>query len=240
MEQLPVKQVLNEPPSLAEVKKAINQINNGKAPGMDRITAEILKYGGASMDVMLHEVVSKAWESGAPQDWKDAIMVSIFKKGLTDDCGNYRGISLLSIVGKVFARILLNKLLQHITPNILPESQCGFRANRGTVDMIFSARQLQEKCLEQNLNLYHCFIDLTKAFDTVNREALWKILLKIGCPNKFTNLIRSLHDGMQARVNFNCTLSEEIPVENGVKQGDIFSSNSFCYFLLCCFYYYCF
>ena len=72
----------------------------------------------------------------APQDWNDAIMVSIFRKGLTDDCGNYRGISKLSIVGKVFERILLNKLLQSITPNILPESQCGFRANRGTVDMI--------------------------------------------------------------------------------------------------------
>ena len=103
--------------------------------------------------------------------------------------------------------------------------------------MIFSARKLQEKCLEQNLDIYHCFIDLTKAVDTVNRDALWKILLKIGCPNKFTRLIRSLLDGMQARVNFNNTLSEEISVENGVKQGDILAPTLFAIFFFCCFSY---
>ena len=57
---------------------------------------------------------------------------------------------------------------------LLPESQCGFRKNRGTIDMIFTARQLQEKCQEQNVDLYMTFVDLTKAFDTVSREGLWK------------------------------------------------------------------
>ena len=87
--------------------------------------------------------------------------------------------------------------------------------------MIFSARQLLEKCKEQNLPLYQCFIDLSKAFDTVNRLILWKILLKSGCPEIFVGLIRSLHNGMKARVSFNGTLSEEISINNGVKQGDI-------------------
>ena len=78
----------------------------------------------------------------------------------------------------------------------------------GTVDMIFSGQQLQEKCKEQNLPLYQCFIDLSKAFDTVNRSTLWKNLLKLGCPERFVDLIRSLHNGMKARVSFNRTLSE--------------------------------
>ena len=104
---------------------------------------------------------------------------------------------------------------------IQPESQCGFRANRGTVDLIFSARLLQERCKEQNLPLYQRFIDLSKAFDTVNRSTLWKILLKLGCPERFVGLIRFLHNGMKARVSFNGTLSEEISINNGVKQGDI-------------------
>ena len=99
--------------------------------------------------------------------------------------------------------------------------QCGFRASRSTVDMIFSARQLQEKYKEQNLPLYQCFIDLSKAFDTVNRSTLWKNLLKLGFPERFVGLIRSLHNGMKARVSFNRTLSEEISINNGVKQGDI-------------------
>ena len=134
----------------------------------------------------------------APQDWRDAILVSLYKKGPKDQCDNYRGISLLSVVGKSFARILLNRLLKYVVPNILPESQCGFRPNRGTMDMIFTARQIQEKCQEQQLDLYYCIIDLTKAFDTVNREALWKILVKLGCPEKFIGLIRSLHNDMKA------------------------------------------
>ena len=87
--------------------------------------------------------------------------------------------------------------------------------------MIFSARQLLEKCKEQNLPLYQCFIDLSKAFDTVKRSTLWKILLKLGCPERFVGLIRSLHNGMKARVTFNSTLSEEISINNGVKHGDI-------------------
>ena len=103
-----------------------------------------------------------------PQDWKDAQSVMIFKKGDRRICGNYRGISLLSIPGKVFARILLNRLTQHVE-QFLPEAQCGFRAGRGTSDMIFSLRQIQEKCIEQNMPLYMIFVDFTKAFDTVNR-----------------------------------------------------------------------
>ena len=117
-----------------------------------------------------------------PQDWRDLILVTLFKKGSKSDGSNFRDISLLSIVGKLFSRIILNRLVCTIVNGILPESQCSFRASHGTVDMIFSARQLQEKCKEQNLPLYQCFIDLSKAFDTVNRSTLWKILLKLGCP----------------------------------------------------------
>ena len=148
--------------------------------------------------------------------------MSLYKKGSKLDCSNFRGISLLSIVGKLFSRIILNKLVRTIVNGILPESQCGFRASRGTVNMIFSALQLQ-KCKEQNLTLYQCSIDLSKAFDTVNRSTLWKILLKLGCPERFVDLIRSLHNGMKARVSFNVTLSEDISINNGVKQGDIWS-----------------
>ena len=87
--------------------------------------------------------------------------------------------------------------------------------------VIFSARQLQDKCKEQNLPLYQCFIDLSKALDSVTRSILWKILLKLGCPERFEGLIRSLHKGMKARVILNGTLSEEISINNVMKWGDI-------------------
>ena len=93
--------------------------------------------------------------------------------------------------------------------------------------MIFTARELQEKCREQNVDLYTTFIDLTKAFDTVSREGLWKVMSQFGCPTKFINMVRQFHDGMQVSVRDDGKSSKPFPVTNGVKQG--FSM----YLLLC-------
>ena len=109
----------------------------------------------------------------------------------------------------------------------LPESQCGFRKDRGTIDMIFKARQLQEKCMEQNVDIYMTFVDLTKAFDTVSREGLWKIMAKFGCPAKFIAMVRQFHDGMHARVQNDGEFSDPFPVTNGVKQGCVLASTLF-------------
>nr|VZI02835.1 unnamed protein product [Spirometra erinaceieuropaei] len=85
--------------------------------------------------------------------------------------------------------------------------------------MIFAARQLQEKCQEMRTHLYSIFVDPTKAFDTGNREGLLKIMQKFGCPERFTQMVRQLHDGMMARDTDNGTVSEAFAVTNGVKQG---------------------
>ena len=63
--------------------------------------------------------------------------------------------------------------------------------------MVFSLKQIQEKCVEQNMPLYMVFVDFTKAFDTVHRETLWHVLRKLGCPDKFVELIAALHTGMK-------------------------------------------
>ena len=99
------------------------------------------------------------------------ILVSLYKKESKLDCENVRGIYLLSTVEKVFYRINLNWLIGAIFNNILPESQCGFRADRVRVDIIFSALQLQEKYKNKTLH-YISFIDCSKAFDTMNRSTL--------------------------------------------------------------------
>ena len=85
--------------------------------------------------------------------------------------------------------------------------------------MIFVARQLQEKCREQNRNLCMAFIDLAKAFDTVNRDLLWRVMRKFGCPQKFTNVVRAFHSGMMATVIVGGKETEPFGVEVGVKQG---------------------
>ena len=64
--------------------------------------------------------------------------------------------------------------------------------------MLFTARQLLKKCQEQHINLFSTYVDLTKAFDTVSREGLWKIMAKYGCPRKFISMVQQFHNGMQA------------------------------------------
>ena len=91
--------------------------------------------------------------------------------------------------------------------------------------MISAVRQIQEKCREQNTDLYCVFVDVTKAFDTVGRDGLWKILAKL--QNKFINMVKQFHDGMMARVMENGEFSEPFPVTNGVMQGCVLAPSLF-------------
>ncbi|XP_068212602.1 uncharacterized protein [Palaemon carinicauda] len=105
-----------------------------------------------------------------PHEWLVSDIVTIYKcKWDHSLCCNSRGITLLGVASKILARIMLARLCKQISENVLPETQCGFRKERSTCDIIFVGRQLQEKCHEQNSDLHIAFIDLTKAFDTVNR-----------------------------------------------------------------------
>ena len=147
------------------------------------------------------------------------MIITIYKnKGERNDCNNCRGISLRSIVGKVFDRVIVIRL-QKLAERIYPESQCGFRAERSTIYMIFSLRQLQEKCREQHMPLYIAFIDLTKAFDLVSRDGIFKVLPKIGCPPKLQSMIESFHTDTKGTVQINGSFSETFEIRSGVKQG---------------------
>ncbi|KAL8582045.1 hypothetical protein ACOMHN_028026 [Nucella lapillus] len=157
---------------------------------IDGIPPEVIKPGKqTSLLEHLHNFLLQCWEDGTvPQDMRDANIITLSKnKGDRSDCNNYRGISLLSIVGKTFARVVLNRL-QSLAERVYPEVQCGFRAERSTIDMIFSLRQLQEKCREQRRLLFIAFIDLAKAFDLVSRAGLFTLLQKIGCPPKLLRM----------------------------------------------------
>nr|VZI15148.1 unnamed protein product [Spirometra erinaceieuropaei] len=176
---------LDLPPSLQETIRAVQQLSSGKAPGSDAIPAEVYKHGGPQLMDHLTALFQEMWRQGeVPQDLKDATIVHLYnRKGNRQVCDNHRGISLLNIAWRILARILLNRLNNHLERGLLPESQCGFRRHRGTTDMIFAARQLQEKCQEMRTHLYSTFVDLTKAFDTVAVvvAVLVSMVKMIGC-----------------------------------------------------------
>ena len=179
---------------------------------------------------MAEKLFQCMWRKEAiPQDFKDASIIHLYKrKGNPQVCYNHRGISRLSIARKILAKILLNRLNAHLDQaGLKPESQCGFRKDRGTVDTFFTATQLQEKCQEQNVDLYMTFVDLTKAFGTVSRDGLWKIMAKFGCPPRYKAMVRQFLDDMQARVQNDGEYSEPFPVTNGVKQSCVMAPTLF-------------
>ena len=228
IEELPVLEELDSEPTMEELSKAIDALACGRAPGADSIPPEIIKCGKPALLEPLHELLCLCWKEGKlPQDMRDAKIITLYKnKGDRSDCNNYREISLLSIVGKVFARVFLARL-QVLAERIYPESQCGFRAERSTVDMIFSVRQLQEKCREQQMPLYIAFIDLTKAFDLVSRKGLFQLLKKIGCTPQLFSITASFHDDMKGTISYDGEASEPFPMHSGVKQGCVLAPTLF-------------
>ena len=219
--QLNIVEELDLPPTLDEVKKAICSLRCRKAAGLDGLQAELLKYGGDRVHEELFKYISACWSSDIiPSQWKDSKIIAIYKrKGDKTECGNSRGISLLSVGGKIYARLLLLRLIEHVSEKVLPESQCGFRKERSTTDMTFVLRLIQEKCREQHRDLFAVFVDLSKAFDTVDRELLWEVLGKFGCPTKFIGVIRAFHQEMNACVSAAGETSDFFGVLVGVKQG---------------------
>ena len=225
---MPIMEELDAEPTMDELSKVIDSLAAGKAPGSDSIPPDLIKHCKTTLLHPLHKVLCQCWrERAVPQDMRDAKIITLYKnKGERSDCNNYRGISLLSIIGKVYAQVLLIHL-QRLAEHIYPESQCGFRAERSTVDMVFSLHQLQEKCREQQMPLYIAFINLTKAFDLVSRDGLFKALCKISCPPRLHSLIMSFHSNMKGTVQFNGNLSKPFDMHSGVKQGCVLAPTLF-------------
>ena len=181
----------------------------------------MVKAGTDSLEFcdLITKLVGSVWkEERVPQEWVDAILIPVPKKGNLRCCDNWRGISLLEVVGKVVAKLIQIRL-QQLAERVLPESQCGFRKGRGCNDMIFTVRQMSEKAVEHRVKQFFIFVDLRKAYDSVPREALWKGLGKLGVPGVLVNIVRSFHENMNAQIRLDGELLEGIGVNNGLRQG---------------------
>ena len=211
-----------KPPTLAEVQLAMKQMKSGKAPGTDDITADLLKAGDATVVKWLHQLFVDIWVTeGIVEDWGLAILIRLFKnKGDKKLCDNYRGISLLPVTSKLFSRVILNRI-QYVVDSQLLKEQADFRANRSTVDHVFTLKTVIEKCREFNKLLHMCFIDIQKAYDSVNRKLLWKICRHYELAEKILKLLQLIHKNTRAKMRINGELSDSFDTENGVLQGCI-------------------
>ncbi|KAL3863347.1 hypothetical protein ACJMK2_005107, partial [Sinanodonta woodiana] len=141
-------------PTKEEIRSAIKHLKSGKSAGPDNIPAEALKADVETSVELLYPLFCKIWEDEeVPADWREGYLVKIPKKGDLSSCSNYRGITLLSIPGKVFNRILLNRMKEAVDPH-LRDQQAGFRKERSCTDQIATLRIILEQSLEWNSPLY--------------------------------------------------------------------------------------
>nr|KAG5689255.1 hypothetical protein BaRGS_006375 [Batillaria attramentaria] len=210
-----------------QIIKAIKSLKSGKAAGPDGIPPEALKADIQTSTDMLHPLLRKIWESeSVPQDWKKGHLVKLPKKGDLSSCSNWRGIMLLSIPGKVLTRIILERLKTALDKT-LREEQAGFRNDRSCTDNIATMRIIIEQSLEWQTPLYSTFADFQKAFDSVDREVIWKLMSHYGFPPKFVNIIRQLYEDATCQVIHDGKLTEPFTVRTGVRQGCILSPTIF-------------
>ena len=205
-----------------EVKEAITSLKNNKAPGADEISAELLKRGGSTVVVWLTAVFNRMWRNGkVPHEWTKGVIVKVPKKGNLSDCNNWRGITLLSVPGKVFCKVLLTRL-KNIDAH-LREEQAGFRPGRSCSEQIFTLRNIVEQSIEFQTPVYVNYVDFKKAFDSVHRSSLWEIAASYGVPSHYITLFKSLYENSSCCIQSSRGTSPSFNILSGVKQGCILS-----------------
>ena len=187
------------------------------------VRTRLIKAGGGTIRREIYKLIISIWnKERMPEEWKESIIVPIYKKGDKTDCNNYRGISLLPTTYKILSNILLSRLSPY-TEEIIGDHQCGFRRNRPTNDHMFCIRKIPEKKWEDNEAVHQLLIDFEKAYDSVRREVLYNILIEFGIPRKLVRLIKMCLSETYSRVRVGKNLSDRFPIRNGLKQGDALS-----------------
>lgn len=209
-----------------EVRDLIQTLKPGKAPGSDLITSELIKKNADWWVPIITSLFTAIDNTGKiPKDWGLAIIVPIYKKGNTNLPSNYRPISLLNILSKLYARHLQWKLRDWIAQeNCLAEEQAGFREGHSTLDQCVILDHLISKYSSKNpVSLYAAFIDFRSAFDSISRNILWAKLRDSKIDKRLLFLIRALHKNTTIRVKLNPQghLTNPIETKKGVRQGCI-------------------
>jgi Reverse transcriptase (RNA-dependent DNA polymerase)/Domain of unknown function (DUF6451) len=207
------------PPTLGEVRTAILSLKNGKAAGCDGIYAELLKADSDLSTQTLHGLLSEIWNTEyIPTAMKEGMIVKIPKKGDLTNCANWRGITLQNTVNKVLCSII-SKRIQDSLDSVLRPEQAGFRPNRSCTDQTNTLRLIIEQSVEYRSSLCIVFVDFERAFDSVGRNMMWRILASYGIPDKVVNIIKELYRDSSSRVLHKGSFGSPFSIYSGVKQG---------------------
>lgn len=210
-----------------EVERVIKVLKNGKAAGTDGIIGELLKYGGKAAVTTLHKIYNKVLEEGeVPLDWKKSRVTLIHKGGGKDrlDIANYRPIAVINIFAKIFGMVINEKLKAWTESHkILGEEQSGFRKGRGGLENVLTLKEIIARNKQLKKELYLVFIDIEKAYDTVNRQILIKLLRHIGVDEKIVEVIENLYNDNKVQFTLGDITTDWLQNNIGVRQGCVMS-----------------
>ena len=216
-------QELNRDYTTADIEKLIKKLKNGKSPGSDNIIGEYLKNSPEILIETIVNLFNLVLKTGVvPSNWCVGIIIPLFKnKGSVNNVDNYRGITLLSVIGKLFTSSLNERLSKFVdNTSARGEEQVGFRAGYSTLYHIFVLHTLIGFYLNNKRRLYCCFIDYSKAFDLIDRVTLWRKLIDTGIKGNVLRVIYNLYIKAKSCVKKGKNISDFFNCNVGVRQGD--------------------
>ena len=210
-------------PSVNTVFSFLSKIDEKKATGLDRIPSNLLKMAASIVAPSLTSIFSKSILTGIyPNDWKAAKVTPLFKKGLKSDPNNYRPISVIPVVSKVLEKIVYNQLYHYLDDNkLLLGCQSGFRSLHSTLTALLEATDAWSVNIDNGLLNGVVFIDLTKAFDTIDHEIILRKMSYLGVDQAAIKWFSSYLSGRTQRCSVNGKLSTARTLSCGVPQGSI-------------------
>ena len=193
--------------SREEVLQALNEMKTRKALGPSDVSLELIAASGGVGIQLMAEICQKVLDGfGIPAEWDLSIVIPIFKgKGDIRNCSCYRAVKLLEHEMNVIERELEKRLHRIVT---VDEMQFGFMPEKGTIDIVFILRRLQEEYHANGKTLYACAVDLEKAFDRVPRKVMEWAMRKNGIPEVLVRSWISLYGGAKTRVRVDSELSD--------------------------------
>ena len=220
--------------TLEEIDFSLNNCKLKKTPGSDGIQNEFFKNLSPNYRIFIKDFFNKIlYEETIPLSWSELLVCMLHKKGNTKNPDNYRTISLVNSITKIFTFILYNRLTVWANHSkVLPESQSGFRKSRGCSDNIFILNaMINIRLCKPKQKLFTFFIDFIKAFDSVNHNLLWSKLFKLGVSSKIIRIIKNLYDKAVISIIGKDGITEKIELTQGVLQGEILSPLLFALFI---------
>jgi hypothetical protein len=225
---------LNANITLDEVENAIKLLPNKKSPGIDGIINEIIKQSQMILAPLLCRLYNVVLSTGVyPNEWANAIIIPIHKKGNVNEPSNYRGIALLSNIGKLFSKIINNRIVAWSIENgKMFEEQAGFTKGKSTVDHIFVLESVIRKYLsKKGGRFYTVFVDFSKAFDTVPHMHLFYRLITEGVHGRVLNVLTDMYSKLKSCIQSDEKLTKLFECIVGTRQGCMLSPFLFIFYL---------